>query len=372
MKIYGDPEKITEQDEIRRYVYSGPYKLKKDGKWLVNAVGKKDKKDKKILEFATQPEANAFVDSKKKERGGNWKVPVFDGEGRPLEVLTFPTKEAALAAITENNKEEKGAIKERKKVEASKERTFLEKYAEGEISLEDVIGVDEKEISSNYDKEVKSLETLAKASDKDTKLSTFQKDYMARELYYKQRARILLVSLTKFFLKDKAVDDEYIICKLAVEEEGMSAILYQLEIARKAIFKLTEQIHTANFAQPRLFEVLSSMQRILLDITKFQTEYFDKIEDSIKKIGDNAQSTAPEKEVIDVEAKVISTSNRAKLIEEINEIATMKDLHKVPKSMNKRLQKDGEDTAENDMRIDSEEAGAAGADVEDSGLSTVE
>jgi len=63
----------------------------------------------------------------------------------------------------------------------------------------------------------------------------------------------------------------------------MSSLVYQLQAGERALTTLLETIEDGEIA-PRMFEVLATLQKSMLDIIKSQTMYLMATEESAKRI----------------------------------------------------------------------------------------
>jgi len=68
-----------------------------------------------------------------------------------------------------------------------------------------------------------------------------------------------------------------------MDEMTMSSLIYQLNAGEKALTTLLETIDSGELA-PRMFEVLATLQKSMLDIIKSQTMYLMAAEEGTKRI----------------------------------------------------------------------------------------
>ena len=100
----------------------------------------------------------------------------------------------------------------------------------------------------------------------------------------KNRAEKTINSLLSFYLSEDIIaEHEYIRAKAQLDEYALSMLIRQMQNSETAITLLMETIHEGDVS-PRMFEVLSDLQRTLLDIIKSQTMYLIAIEENAKKI----------------------------------------------------------------------------------------
>jgi len=100
----------------------------------------------------------------------------------------------------------------------------------------------------------------------------------------KNRAEKTMNSLLSFYLSEEIIaEHEYIRAKAQLDEYALSMLIRQMQNSETAITLLMDTIHEGDVS-PRMFEVLSDLQRTLLDIIKSQTMYMIAIEENAKKI----------------------------------------------------------------------------------------
>jgi hypothetical protein len=99
-----------------------------------------------------------------------------------------------------------------------------------------------------------------------------------------KKAQKTITSLMKFYLDADIIEkDEYIKAKKQMDEMTMSSLIYQLQAGEKALTTLLETIDSGELA-PRMFEVLATLQKSMLDIIKSQTMYLMAAEEGTKRI----------------------------------------------------------------------------------------
>lgn len=99
-----------------------------------------------------------------------------------------------------------------------------------------------------------------------------------------EKAKKTINSLMKFYLDADIIEkDEYIQAKKKMDEMTMSSLIYQLQAGERALTTLLETIESGELA-PRMFEVLATLQKSMLDIIKSQTMYLMAAEESTKRI----------------------------------------------------------------------------------------
>jgi len=99
-----------------------------------------------------------------------------------------------------------------------------------------------------------------------------------------KRAKKTITALMKFYLDSDIIEkDEYIAAKKKMDEMTMASLVYQLQAGERALTILLESIEDGEVA-PRMFEVLATLQKSMLDIIKSQTMYLMATEESAKRI----------------------------------------------------------------------------------------
>jgi len=99
------------------------------------------------------------------------------------------------------------------------------------------------------------------------------------------KAKRVMDNLLKFYLSEEIIEEqEYIKAKAELDKSALSALIKQMENSERAITILMRAIDDEGDVSPRMFEVLSDLQRTMLDIIKSQTMYMVAVEENVKKI----------------------------------------------------------------------------------------
>jgi hypothetical protein len=125
------------------------------------------------------------------------------------------------------------------------------------------------------------------------------------------KAKKTITSLMKFYLdKDIIEKDEYIQAKKKIDEMTMGSLIYQLQAGERALTTLLEAIEDGEIA-PRMFEVLATLQKSMLDIIKSQTMYLMAAEEGAKRIARDIEIYRKRDDAREIEASTPSgrTSN---------------------------------------------------------------
>lgn len=98
------------------------------------------------------------------------------------------------------------------------------------------------------------------------------------------QAKKTITALMKFYLDADIIEnDEYVKAKKKMDEMTMASLVYQLNAGERALTILLETIEDGELS-PRMFEVLATLQKSMLDIIKSQTMYLMATEESNKRI----------------------------------------------------------------------------------------
>jgi regulator of replication initiation timing len=104
-----------------------------------------------------------------------------------------------------------------------------------------------------------------------------------------KQAKKTIDSLMRFYLDADIIEqDEYVKAKKKMDEMTMSSLVFQLQAGERALTRLLETIEDGDLA-PRMFEVLATLQKSMLDIIKSQTMYLMATEESVKRIARDAE-----------------------------------------------------------------------------------
>lgn len=117
-----------------------------------------------------------------------------------------------------------------------------------------------------------------------------------------KKAKKTISALMKFYLDEDIIErDEYIQAKKKMDEMTMSSLVYQLQAGERALTTLLEAIEDGEVA-PRMFEVLATLQKSMLDIIKSQTMYLMATEESAKRIARDIDIYRKRDDVKEIEA----------------------------------------------------------------------
>jgi hypothetical protein len=109
-------------------------------------------------------------------------------------------------------------------------------------------------------------------------------DYVSMKTNAADKAKKTITALMKFYLDEDIIEqDEYVKARKKIDEMTLSSLMFQLETAEQALVTLLRTIDSGELA-PRMFEVLGTLQKSMLDIIKSQTMYLVAAEESVKKL----------------------------------------------------------------------------------------
>jgi len=317
MLICGDPFKKS---------FSKPYCKIKGGEWFINVIID-GKKTSQTMEFDSKELAETYSTENNKIF-----VNIHDGGGNILNTEEFDDMKSANDFVVSNKKSEHKKINKQEHEQKNSEITFFEKII-SDFEEQPTIQMGDESDAGVYDNsELKSVHA-----------TEFNEMVSVSE----NKARSLLMSVAQLYVDKNMMDQsDYIKFKMVIEEKGLSSLVYQLDIARKSLFKLSEQIQTGMHS-PRNYEVLTGLQRIVLDVTKYLHEHLGSLQESFKTLAEdlrnNAKPDENNSEIIDTTATVLETKSRSMLIDEIKNIIKESKAQKTPQSHNDNLKVDNDD-----------------------------
>jgi len=158
---------------------------------------------------------------------------------------------------------------------SDKKKTIKDQAEDIRRDLDSLIGNDTESIEEMVDTDPKLLPA------KERELLPSFKELKGSST---KKAKKTITALMKFYLDEDIIErDEYIKSKKAIDEMTMSSLVYQLNAGERALTTLLETIEGGEIA-PRMFEVLATLQKSMLDIIKSQTMYLMATEESTKRI----------------------------------------------------------------------------------------
>lgn len=207
----------------------------------------------------------------KYEEEGEWKVCVREND-EIINIHIFNNEDEASKYIksevhkTNSTMSNKNERNERKN-EVNKTREALGDTLDGLLS-------DDSLLEDSADKE-HGLPQIT---------STTRHDYATIKGNTVSKAKKTITSLMKFYLDEKIIENnEYVQARKKIDEMTLGSLMFQLDTAEKALVTLLKTIDSGETA-PRMFEVLGTLQKSMLDIIKSQTMYLVAAEESVKKL----------------------------------------------------------------------------------------
>jgi hypothetical protein len=148
--------------------------------------------------------------------------------------------------------------------------------------------------------------TIEEVIDTDPKLPATEKPALPTFTELKggatKKAQKTITSLMKFYLDEDIIErDEYIQAKKKIDEMTMSSLIYQLQAGERALTTLLQTIEDGDIA-PRMFEVLATLQKSMLDIIKSQTMYLMAAEEGAKRMAKDIELYRKRDDIREIEA----------------------------------------------------------------------
>lgn len=118
----------------------------------------------------------------------------------------------------------------------------------------------------------------------DAKFKKVKKRLKDKRKEFEKKAKDALIDAAKLYLGEKH-SKNYNKYKLELNQSGLSSIMYQLYTMRDTLESLTARIKASGSQMSgRDVEVFVGLQRVMLDVSKFQYEYMDTVEKSMKEL----------------------------------------------------------------------------------------
>jgi hypothetical protein len=123
-------------------------------------------------------------------------------------------------------------------------------------------------------------------------------DFEEMSNQFTKKAREITDSLFKNFVDIGVFEDnDYARHKKELDTINVSNLFFQLKTLKITIIKVMEEI-TAGNTHPRLIETMGSLQDKMANITKMQANYILFLEDTYKKLNNDAPAN-PDNEIVD-------------------------------------------------------------------------
>ena len=184
---------------------------------------------------------------------------------------------------------------------SKKKRTIAEQADDIRKELDDLIGDSPLEVENDP----KDLPIQARPTDIAPLVN-----YTELKAGASKKAQKTITSLMKFYLDADIIEqDEYIKAKKQMDEMTMSSLIYQLQAGERALTTLLETIDSGELA-PRMFEVLATLQKSMLDIIKSQTMYLMAAEEGTKRIARDIEIYQQRQNQVEIEGAGGDTGNK--------------------------------------------------------------
>ena len=320
---------------------SQSYTLGKNQPYQVNKFIDGKKSTKIVEKFTSKKQADKY----REKFNDKWVVTFCTTDGEELEnIEIFSTKQDAEKFFQDNISSNKEHIKNEEDAEDDRlihmlESTLMEGYLPSTI-LGDDVSAEERE----------KLERLQEAELADG-------EYDENTTMALARANELLKSVAELYLDKNTIDKhKFILNKLAFEQQSISSITLQIVISNRLLKKIYKEI--VKNPSPKNIDSLVKLQKMILDLSKYQREYIDSVQNSFKNLKRDseeeifAQDEAIDVDVIDVTGDdgSLSTNSRAELIKKLAEFRSASSTMKIPKSPNTKLVTD-DPLVEDEARI---------------------
>ncbi len=120
-------------------------------------------------------------------------------------------------------------------------------------------------------------------------------DYDAVKNHADKKASDIVESVILLYLPQEfVIQEDYVYQKMEVDKLTVSNLLFQMKTAEHAIKKLLEEMDGGN-TQPRIFEVLSSLQRSKMEIVKHLAQFMVTMENNYKNLKQDWNNYAEKK-----------------------------------------------------------------------------
>lgn len=290
MRIAGNHEKILINRSGKRT--TSPYRLPNQDLWGVSI--KDDKKTLYKILFMDKKECENFL-SRTSDELELIKLPIINESGKSVDEAYFFTLKSMDKFIKHMNKEDLNKINEEAKIVEAKQ----------EMTLEDMV--------SSY-----NPDSLGVDDDVEMALEELDAEYNEKISLAEEKAKGLLVSIAEYYLgADLVTTNQYVRFKMQIEQSSLSSLVFQIDVSKKAIYSIIKQIHLGS-ANVKMYDSLASLQRIILDVNKYQSTLIKDMVADFKMIKEREQEKKNEQEsnTVDVEnGVIISTPSRKALSE---------------------------------------------------------
>ena len=141
-------------------------------------------------------------------------------------------------------------------------------------------------------------------------------EFKRKKKTYEVKARNVLLECAKFYMGEKH-DIAYTKYKVDLNKMTLASLMFQMDTAEEVIYTMASEIKTGN-VWARNVEVMAQMQRVVLDIGKFQAEYLSNIEKDMLNMRDHILATDGDTEPSKDGGNLIFIKGGKRLVEDIN------------------------------------------------------
>lgn len=317
-------------------VCSQPYTLGKNQPYQVNKfIG--GRKSAKVVETF---EDKSSADEYRKQFNEKWIVTFCTIDGEEVsDIEIFNTEKEAMNFYEENMKQNSEHVKQNIEDEDDRLIDMLESsiYSMSNIPQEIADGLDEEE-------RLRLIEAEKADSEYDENVK-----------FAIDRANNLLKSVSELYLDKKTIEKhEFIMNKLMFEQQSISSIALQIAILNRILKKSYKEV--IKNPHPKNIESMVKLQKMILDLSKYQREYIDSVQESFKSLKKDADDELFAKgemediEVVDVTSQegFFSTNSRIELTKKLMAFREESKM-KIPLSPNAKLV-----AGKNDPRLEKE------------------
>lgn len=330
-EVCNDP--IIRTCALTACVLKDPYKKSKDSEnWYVVIAFSQRKKV--ILEFPDRARAFEWRDNQKKTVT-YFEVTISSQTGDVVDTKFFANRSDALTFSKDHKQKQLQAIDQNTIDKIDQEEGFLAKYAKD--SKQDQFHTLMMEAGQT------KAPLTSETSEVDQRKLEIRNELDTYGSAMTIKARALLLAVAKFYLRNKEINEEdYAKYKLKTEEEGLASNLLQLEIAKQSIYKAYEAIQIGA-ANPKMFEALTAMQRLVFDMNKYQHEYLNNLENTLKRLKEDLDAVEMEQREANTEDVTWTDGEVKKVMRGKKELILQLEMfrqgnnQKIPMSANPKL-----------------------------------
>ena len=308
---------------------SQSYTLGKNQPYQVNKFIDGKKSTKIVEKFASKKQADKY----REKFDDKWVVTFCTTDGEELDdVEIFQTKSDADKFFQDNISSNKEHLKNEEDAEDDHliqmlESSLMDGYLPSSILGDDVSDEERERLQRLQEAELADGEY-----DENTKIAL-------------SRANELLKSVSELYLDKGTIEKhKFILNKLAFEQQSISSITLQIIISNRLLKKIYKEI--IKNPSPKNIDSLVKLQKMILDLSRYQREYIDSVQNSFKNLKrDSEEEIFAQDDVVDVDVidvtnaddGSLSTNSRAELIRKLAEFRSASSTMKIPKSPNTKL-----------------------------------